>query len=296
MYAHGWYCVAFESEITQDLTPVTLGRRRLMLVRTEAAGLAAFDADCPHRGAHLARGGRIDDGHVVCPFHNYRIRLGGGAQPCFSVRAYETMAVGGAVFVSLSDQKRNGWRELLEALLVDHRIVAGFTLPLDASIEAVIENGFDRRHFESIHRIGLEPLEVRTDAAGAVVVESSMRVPGVADAVSYKATTISPGLIIVQLGGPQPYGIITGVIPVAPNRCVARLCFVLPKEHGSAGGLGPDLDGLIGYSRKGLADDERVWRHLSTTASQALTEDDWPIRRFQSFCESFEETASSTNS
>jgi phenylpropionate dioxygenase-like ring-hydroxylating dioxygenase large terminal subunit len=287
MFAHGWYCVAFESELSEPLTPIAFGERRLMICRTEA-GIAVYDADCPHRGAHLAVGGRLEGQHVVCPFHGYRVRLGESSEG-FCVRQYETLCMGGNIFVRLSGQRDNGWRALLETLEAEHRFVPALTLPLKASIEMVIENGFDRRHFEAVHSINIQPFDLRSDATGALIVESQLAVSqvrrGTVNEVSYKATTISPGLIIVQLGGPQPYGIITGAIPVSPTSCVARLSFVIPKN---ANGGRPDVDALVEYSRKGLADDDRVWGHLSRRAPQNLLAEDWPIRRFYDFCRSFE--------
>lgn len=292
MYAHGWYCVAFEKELTEPLTPVAFGERRLMLRRSED-GIAAYDADCPHRGAHLAIGGRLEGRYVMCPFHGYRVRLGKSHEG-FYVREYETLTVGGAVFVRLSGERDNGWRGLLASLQTDHRFIPALTLSLNASMEMVIENGFDRRHFESVHRIKVEPFELREDACGALIVESRLAVPagrgGAVNDISYKATTISPGLIIVMLGGPQPYGIITGAIPVTPTSCVARLSLVIPKN---ANGDGPDVDAFIEYSRKGLADDDRVWGSVSRTAPQNLVAEDWPIGRFYDFCRSFEEPLSS---
>lgn len=41
-----------------------------LVARTNGAGeLRVFDAFCPHQGAHLGYGGRIDEGLLRCPFH-----------------------------------------------------------------------------------------------------------------------------------------------------------------------------------------------------------------------------------
>src|SRR5690349_2576663 len=59
MYSKGWFQVAFERDLAGDLTPASIGTVRLVLARM-ASGVRAFAADCPHRGAHLALGGRLD--------------------------------------------------------------------------------------------------------------------------------------------------------------------------------------------------------------------------------------------
>src|SRR5687768_10485144 len=75
MYVHGWYKVAFEYELENPLTAAAIGDIRLVLVRSEG-GIRAYKADCPHRGAHLAYGGKLNNASIICPFHGYRIGLG----------------------------------------------------------------------------------------------------------------------------------------------------------------------------------------------------------------------------
>src|SRR4051812_7091142 len=82
MYGTGWYQVTFERDLTGDVTPAAMAGARLVLVRT-ARGLLAADAVCPHRGAHLALGGRLDGESIVCPMHGYRISLGGPSDGAF---------------------------------------------------------------------------------------------------------------------------------------------------------------------------------------------------------------------
>jgi phenylpropionate dioxygenase-like ring-hydroxylating dioxygenase large terminal subunit len=38
---------------------------------TSSSTLRVFDAHCPHQGAHLGHGGRLRDGCVGCPFHDF---------------------------------------------------------------------------------------------------------------------------------------------------------------------------------------------------------------------------------
>jgi nitrite reductase/ring-hydroxylating ferredoxin subunit len=45
---------------------------RELIARRDATGaLHVFDAFCPHQGAHLGHGGRIDDDCIRCPFHGF---------------------------------------------------------------------------------------------------------------------------------------------------------------------------------------------------------------------------------
>ena len=40
--------------------------------RTEAGEVAVLDAFCPHMGAHLGHGGKVEGGGLVCPFHAWK--------------------------------------------------------------------------------------------------------------------------------------------------------------------------------------------------------------------------------
>lgn len=293
MYAHGWYCAAFEAELDAPLTPVTFGERRLMLWRSPA-GTRAFDADCPHRGAHLAIGGRVEGDHVACPYHGHRIRLGAGTAE-WSVAEYATFTAGGAVYVRLSEQEDNDWRGLIEDLAATHDVSPGLTLPLSAPMEAVIENGFDRLHFRAVHHLRVAPFEVAQSPQGALIARGRfLRAgAGVDSAIPYLATAASPGLIVVQLGGAEPYGVITGAIPTSGAGSLARLSFVLPKGSLATPEGRARHAALVDYSRRGLTDDNTIWSNLAPAAKPRWTPDDAPVERFYAFCARFEGTASS---
>src|SRR2546423_9415223 len=62
----GWYLLCFATEIGYELTPLSIGDRRLMALR-EQNKIRVFDATCPHRGANLACGGRRAGGGGGCP-------------------------------------------------------------------------------------------------------------------------------------------------------------------------------------------------------------------------------------
>jgi nitrite reductase/ring-hydroxylating ferredoxin subunit len=69
----GWFAVCF----TTDLAPGEVRARKLferdvVLFRTESGEFAVLDAHCPHMGAHLGHGSRVEGETVRCPFHGFR--------------------------------------------------------------------------------------------------------------------------------------------------------------------------------------------------------------------------------
>lgn len=299
MYSKGWYQVAFERDLTKDLTAADLGPTRLVVARMPT-GVRAFDADCPHRGAHLAIGGRLEDGAIVCPFHGYRIALGWGGDGPFCVREYRTLVIGGMVFVRLSDSHENGLTALLEELDKTHYFVPGFEMSLRTSPEMVIENGFDSAHFKPVHAILNEPrFRIRPSLHGELTVEGVFELPprhrearreGAASVqVPFVARAFSPGLIVSDLAGETPYSVITASTPTAAGGCVLRLTLALPAP---ADGPPPDQEScrrMLRDCRAGIEKDQVIWENMSFTREPHFTAQDAAVLVFRNYCQQFKE-------
>ncbi len=291
-YTKGWYQVAFERDLVTDVIPACVGTRRLILVR-KTAGVRAFDADCPHRGAHLGLGGRVVDGAIYCPFHNYRISLGCQGQGEFAVGEYPLLSAGGMVFVRLSEGHDNGWSNYVQDLVKTHHMISGFEMAIRARAETVIENAFDRRHFQAVHAVQTGAFEVREGAAGELIVESLFFIRSVSGGKSevtpapYKAVVISPGVAMVQLQGAVPYTVVTGATDTADGGCTIRLTLALPRSHFPEGPPPTYYEPLLGHSRRGLEEDKAVWENLSPSIMPSWTAEDHASLSFFRFCETF---------
>src|SRR5690349_19572217 len=99
----GWYQIAFESDLGQDVSSVPVGNRRLLIVRNEGA-INVYDATCPHRGADLGIGGKLVSPRVVtCPYHGHRVALGGDGNGPYCVRQYPSLVTSGLIFALIGD-------------------------------------------------------------------------------------------------------------------------------------------------------------------------------------------------
>src|ERR1700737_3567486 len=75
---NGWFIVAASADIGPgDVTPLHYFDRDLVLFRGEDGAPYLVDAYCPHLGAHLGVGGRVEEGCIRCPVHGWRV-CGGG--------------------------------------------------------------------------------------------------------------------------------------------------------------------------------------------------------------------------
>lgn len=69
----GWFVVAFSEEIaTGEVHRLRYFGRDLIAYRGTSGRAYVADAYCPHLGAHLGHGGKIEGESIRCPFHGWR--------------------------------------------------------------------------------------------------------------------------------------------------------------------------------------------------------------------------------
>jgi phenylpropionate dioxygenase-like ring-hydroxylating dioxygenase large terminal subunit len=72
-YPNGWFRAAYSHELApREVIPLEILGRPLVLYRDESGTPHILDAHCPHLGAHLGYGGRVEGGGIRCPFHAWR--------------------------------------------------------------------------------------------------------------------------------------------------------------------------------------------------------------------------------
>lgn len=296
MYKHGWYKLAFERDLSQDLTPAAIGSRRLVIGRTEQ-GIRVFDADCPHRGAHLAYGGKLDRNAVICPFHHYRIGIGRGTVGDFQAQEYETLVLGGVIFIRLSDSHDNGFAAFIQQINETHTINPGFVMEIKCPPEIIIENGFDKTHFRPVHGIDADKFIIQTDENGSFNIQTIFY-NRVQEAVSggpagrvmempIQVNAFSPFLSVSQVGGRMPMVFITSVNPIGEN--LTRLRFSLALAKKVYGDPVPErvLHSLLQSNQSGIQYDQIIWENMSHTSQAHYTSQDAAILEYQKFCERF---------
>ncbi|HEX7132048.1 MAG TPA: Rieske 2Fe-2S domain-containing protein [Iamia sp.] len=72
---NGWFVVAEARDIEPgEVRALRYFDRDLVLYRAADGTPRVMDAHCPHLGAHLAVGGRVEGDCIRCPFHGWRFR------------------------------------------------------------------------------------------------------------------------------------------------------------------------------------------------------------------------------
>ncbi|MEV6791467.1 Rieske 2Fe-2S domain-containing protein [Streptomyces sp. NPDC051320] len=302
----GWYLAAFRSELSGgDITPLAIGPRRLIAV-SDQDRIRLFDANCPHRGAHLGHGGTLDAGCVICPFHGKRVALGDPAKR-WSVREYPVLQWGDALFTRLTDDDTDdrGLPEALSAFAGTHPLVPALTQQIAAPAELIVENAFDGEHFTALHKVPKVTGMVATAGErGELVIEGEflmqtspwqddrakeeIRWNAVRTGVvrwdyrpRFLARAFSPTVVVTEFGPPgRTHVIVTAAVPT-PDGCVARVAIGVAEGHEG------ELPMLIQGSHKALAEDTEIWENLDLEAVPRYDASDRPVLAYRSFCAAF---------
>ena len=162
-----WHPVAQSHEVLKDAPlSVKLLDQAVVLWRDNEGAVQAFVDRCPHRGARLSMG-RVENGHLECPYHGWQFASGGQcvkvpAVPDFvppatqRVKSFDVQEAYGLVWVRLQEgEAENAAAAALPAFAAEadehlRKVNCG---PYDvaASAPRIIENFLDMSHFGFVH-------------------------------------------------------------------------------------------------------------------------------------------------
>lgn len=291
----GWYIAALTEDITDEVTPLHLGKRALMAVRDDDS-IKVFDAICPHRGANLAYGGTRSKDVVVCPFHGKGITLGERADRKYCVPEVASFLTGNALLVRAGGAHYDrGFASRIAKVCESHIAVPGIAVEVEVTQELVIENAFDIDHFMAVHSV---PKVIGTSfgetASGAVYNEASFRMrppewskqPAINS--RFHATAYSPSIVVTELGeAADAQVVITGATPIDRSRSVVRVLTFVRGSHGIPAMPDPAIQALRQGGIKAIEDDVRVWSHLDPDMTPTFDDRDEPVRLFRRFARGF---------
>ncbi len=164
-FPRGWYAVCDSDELAADeVKPLHYLGRELVAVRDANGDARVFDAYCPHLGAHLGHGGRVENGTLHCPFHGWQFSAETGActgipyakriPPKAEIGALLSREINGLVLVHHDpDGKPPAWELDPIAELDDPTWVRCDRLEWTCRthVHEVLENVFDTAHLRYVH-------------------------------------------------------------------------------------------------------------------------------------------------
>ena len=158
-----WHPVAQTSDVVIDKPlSVQLLDQPIVLWRNAEGAAQAFVDRCPHRGAKLSMG-RVENGHLECPYHGWQFTSGGQCvkvpavpdfvpPPSQCVKSFEVQDAYGLVWVRMDSGEAASELPRLDAEADEHlRKVNCGPYDVAASAPRIIENFLDMSHFGFVH-------------------------------------------------------------------------------------------------------------------------------------------------
>lgn len=314
-YPDGWFAVAFASE----LRPGTVLRRRFMgedlvVYRTRAGVVRVVEPYCPHLGAHLGHGGRVDGEQIVCPFHHFAfgldgacVRTGYGTRPpAARLVQHAAREVNGAILV---------WRHAggaPPAWEVAARPTGGFPSPFQhlATIvdhpQDVVENAVDIGHVGPVH--GYRDLRVRrpfaTDGPSFTIAAGAQRTLPLGGRLEIAFDIAVHGLGYLWVDATIPALRAAAqfqamATPLDPRRVALRYSVALRVDAGPAHARTPFshlLTHVLGpLFQRDTARDFPIWEHKVYVEHPRLASGDGPLPAFRRWTEQFYSQPAASN-
>ena len=312
----GWYALACSADLAPgDVQPLYYFDEHLVLFRTEDGKAHVTAAFCPHLGAHLGYGGRVEGNAIICPFHGWRFD---GDGVCVSVpyaRAIPRRAANGPCLYSYPVQERNrmiwAWHhprrlpplfdidDVSELSDPDWSEFTHYEWEVNAPIQEAGENAVDIAHFVAVHGAREMP-EARITLAGhRRDTEVTAMVPAIDARGNIDLTRMERVHLVTRNCGPgmstQTFELgamtvmLATVTPVTPARM--KLCFNFTKRLDTPAHFDPLVDGLIAEIVRQVEQDIPIWENKVFRDAPILCDGDGPIAKYRRWFGQFYDAA-----
>jgi nitrite reductase/ring-hydroxylating ferredoxin subunit len=297
----GWFSIGRERDLpagVRDGDDVhafqAVGRELVAWHDGEAYRVA--DAFCPHLGAHLGVGGRVDDGCIVCPFHEWTFD-GSGANASIpyaertnakaQLRMYPTDARDGHVrFWYHPDPVMPPAWEI--PTLIDEAMVhcGSAEWTVRSAWQEMAENSIDMAHFVSIHG-SPEMGEVGSvDGDGpirkVVNITKYTTAQGVIDG-QLKVEMYGPGTSVTRFELFGKINLLSTTTPIDDQHCIIRMDFFHGGDDTSASISEP----FAAEVERQFEQDVPIWENKRFVESPALAPNEKPITDFRRWASQF---------
>jgi len=296
-YPTGWYLALESRELDPGaVRPLRLFGRDLVAFRTAGGGAVVADAHCPHMGAHLGHGGRVEGEGIRCPFHAWRFASDGRCTdvpydrgrppPRAGLACWPLHETSGLVLVHYSESgAAPAWRmpDVPEWGAPGWLGYETASWRIRMHVQELCENVPDTAHFAVVHEVPGTPVaEVETE--GHVYRQRSL----VAETGEAFTTQEAHGLGLVWLRSLGRLVFLSATTPLDAQHCELRLLFLVKEPEGERE-LSAESRALVRQVVENTARDVPIWEHKVYREHPALVPGDGPIALLRRWARQFHE-------
>jgi 3-ketosteroid 9alpha-monooxygenase subunit A len=300
-FAQGWYLLCWSSELEpSEVKPLRYFANDYVLFRGEDGRATLLDAHCPHLGAHLGYGGRVDGNDIICPFHAWRFGSSGRCTevpyasripPRAAVNAYRVQEHSGMIVAYFGAE---GSEPDYEVPVIEEMGHPAWT-PLEATHmeiathpREVVENIADFAHFGPVHKTYIDDFQVIIDGPRATQrsIGYGYGLKGERIDLVSVATYHGPAIQFTRLNWGYDMLLINAHTPIEENKLFLRFGVMVKAGEGVT--LPPAvLEGYIGAARDGYLEDVAIWENKRWRDQPIFADGDGPIGEVRKWYTSF---------
>ncbi|MBJ18114.1 MAG: (2Fe-2S)-binding protein [Deltaproteobacteria bacterium] len=297
----GWFMIAHSDGVAPgEVRPERIFDREWALFRTESGRVALIDAFCPHLGAHLGHGGRVEGEMLECPFHGWRFETSGtcSAIPYAKrkpsggeVRVCEIVEHGGRVWAWFaSDERAPSFAvpTIAEEIDAAWEELERRDWKIHSCLQELSENGADSAHFRFVHDMPEIP-EMNPRFEGPHVVsriETAFPTrPGEKVPVQIDVTSLGMGCDVMRYSGGIELLEVVSKTPIDAETVRVDVSFRMPRSSSQA--QEEVLRDLAEWLIWQFSKDIPIWENKLYRETPALCDGDGPITEFRRWCRQF---------
>jgi nitrite reductase/ring-hydroxylating ferredoxin subunit len=299
---NGWYQIAYSDEIQPgDVKPLKYFGQDLVIWRSEEGELCVLDAFCPHLGAHLGHGGKVQGSSIECPFHAWQFGTDGKCTavpyaehlprkarlPKWQTKEVANMvmcwyhAAGDPPSFDIPDEVpewcNDEWTEFISR-----------EWTIRTTNQEMAENAVDSAHFHYLHGTTSMPKSEASFDGPILRVYSGagMETPrGTVDG-SIESLNYGFGFSVVRFKGIVETLNIASTTPIDEDHCHLRFNFSVKKTGGAEMARGVGKAFVAEVSRQ-VEQDIPIWENKIQHEKPLLCDGDGPIGLFRRWCTQF---------
>jgi nitrite reductase/ring-hydroxylating ferredoxin subunit len=300
-FPRGWFQVAWSDELPAGgVRPLSCFGKELVLFRTEEGVAHVLDAYCPHLGAHLGHGGRVQQGILQCPFHGWRFNGQGACveiphaqkiPPGAALGAWEVHELDGVILVHHAlDGAQPTWRvpPLLEDNAEGWFRVQKKEWRIRTHVQEISENISDPTHFQYVHGTLSQP-QVEQSSEGPVFrVDSKVVQPTPRGPVPGRILSEAHGLgyWAIRFTGIADVTLISAATPVDVEHVALRHSFFVrvAEQPGTASNVSK---ALVAEIIRQVDEDVPIWEHKIYRPKPLLSAGERPMAALRHWSRQF---------
>lgn len=296
----GWFQVAWSSELPiGEIKPLSYFGTELVMFRTSDGEVKVLDAYCPHLGAHLGHGGKLEDDHLVCPFHAWRFN---GDGQCTSI-PYADRVPKRAKVNTWTVNEINGlimvWHDaagrppMWEMPRIDECYDDGWTdirtksWTVNTCNQEMAENQVDAAHFLYLHGTAKMPVTTTERNGPHLLTRSTTAMTTPAGVVegNIEVNAWGFGFTTTRFNGIVETLLLSSASPITEDRTALHFSFTVRDiGKGITGGIGKAF--MAEISRQ-LEQDIPIWENKIYIDQPLICKGDGPIGAFRVWSKQF---------